>query len=62
MYIYYVTHYIQRSSLISNFLKPTKFVLILRCSNYKFALNRKWKYNGLSRNNNHIAKLPGFQN
>ena len=39
---------------------PTKFALIIRCSNYEFALNIKCKYNGLSRGHNHLSELTGF--
>ena len=53
---------IQCSPHISNSGKPTKFVLIMRCSNYEFALNIKCKYNGLSRDHNHLSELTGFLN
>ena len=38
----YVEYFLlQGSPLISNSREPTKFVLIIRCSNYEFALNLK---------------------
>ena len=40
-----------------NSREPTKFVLIMRCSMYEFALNIKCKYNGLSRDHNHLSEL-----
>ena len=30
---------------------------MMRCSNYEFALNIKRKYNGLSRDHNHLSEL-----
>ena len=48
------------SPLNSNFLGSIKFVLIIRFSNYKFSLNIKRKYNGLSRNHNHLSELTGL--
>ena len=39
---------------------PTKFVLIMRCSNYEFVLNINCKYNELSRNHNQLSELTGF--
>ena len=53
---------IQCSLLNLNFRRPTKFVLIMRCSNYKYALNIKCKYNGLSRDHNQLSELTGFLN
>ena len=53
---------IQCSSLNSNTWGSTKFILIMRYSNYEFALNVKRKYNGLSRNHNHLFELTGFLN
>ena len=50
------------SSLNSNLQKPTKFVLIMRCSKYEFALNIKCKHNGLSGHHNHLFELIGFLN
>ena len=41
---------------------PTKFVLIMRCSNYEFALNIKCKNNGLSGDHNHVSELTSFLN
>ena len=38
--------FIQCSPLDSNSQGPTKFFLIMKCSNYEFALNTKRKYNG----------------
>ena len=32
------------------------------CSNYEFAFNIKCKYNGLSRDHNHLSGLTGFLN
>ena len=54
--------YIQCSPLNSNSREPIKFVLIMRCSNYKFALNIKRKYNRLSKDHNHLSELTGFLN
>ena len=42
--------------------RPTKFVLIMKCSSYEFALNITCKYNGLSRDHNHLSDLTGFLN
>ena len=53
---------IQCSPLNSNSLGTTKFVLIIRCFNYEFVLNIKCKYNGLSRDHNHLFELTGFLN
>ena len=53
---------LQCSPLNSNSRGPTKCVLIMRCSNYKFTLNIKCKYNGLSRDHNHLSELTGFLN
>ena len=53
---------IQYSPLNSNSRRPTKLVLIIRCSNYEFALNINSKYNGFSRDHNHLAELTGFLN
>ena len=33
----------------------------MRCSNYEFALNIKYKYNGLIRDLNHLFELTGFR-
>ena len=53
---------VQCSPLNSNSRGPTKLVLIMRCSNYVFALNIKCKYNGFSRDHNHMSELTGFLN
>ena len=53
---------IQCSPLISNSRGPTKFILIMRCSNYEFVLNINWIYNELSRNHNQLSELTGFLN
>ena len=52
----------QCSPLNSNSRRPTKFVLIMRYSNYGFDLNIKCKYNRLSKNHNHLSELTGFLN
>ena len=52
--IYSAVHLIQTPG------EPTKFVLIMTCSNYEFALNIKCKYNVLSRDHNHLSELKGF--
>ena len=57
MFCSFNTYKLQCSSLNSNSRGPTKFVLIMRCSNYEFALNIKCEYNGLSRDNNHLSEL-----
>ena len=41
-----VGRHVQCSPLNSNSRGPTKFVLIMICSNYEFTLNIKCKYNG----------------
>ena len=51
VYVYSAVHLIQTPP------RPTKFVLIMRCSNYESALNIKCKYNGLSRDHNHLSEL-----
>ena len=48
---------LQYSTLNSNPQRPTKFVLIMRFSNYEFALNIKCKYNELIRDHNHMPEL-----
>ena len=50
------------SPLNSNSRDLPKFVLIMRCSNYKFALNIKCKYNGLSKDHINLSELIGFLN
>ena len=50
------------SLLNSNCPGTTKFILIMRCSNYEFALNIMCKYNGLSRGHNHLSELTGCLN
>ena len=52
----------QCSPLDSNSREPTKFVLIMKCYHYESALNIKCKYNGLSRDCNHLSELTGFLN
>ena len=65
VYIYtyrWNSNHIQCSPLNSNSRGPTKSVLIMKCSNYKFALNIKCKYNGLSGDHNRLSELTGFLN
>ena len=54
--IYSAVHLIQTSR------GPTNFVLIMKCSNYEFAINIKCEYNGLSRDHNLLSELTGFLN
>ena len=53
---------VQGSPLYSNSRGLSKFVLIMGCFNYEFALNKKFKYNGLSRDHNHLSELTEFLN
>ena len=50
----------QCSPLNSNSGGPTKYVLIMRCSIYEFALNIKCKYNRVISDHNHLSELTGF--
>ena len=47
-------------STSSNTRGPAKFVLVMRCSIYEFALHIKCKYNVLSGDRNHLSELTGF--
>ena len=61
----FLTHYEEYNAvqLNSNSQEPTRFVLILRCSNYEFALNiNKCKYNRFSRDRNHLSEITGCLN
>ena len=53
---------VQCIPLNSNSRRPTRFVLIMKCSNYEFASNIKCKYNGISRDHNHLTTLTGYLN
>ena len=59
---FYIYYHIYVYTVRSTPRLPTKFVPIMRCSNYEFALNIKCKYNGLSRDHNHQSELTGFLN
>ena len=53
---------LQCSPLNSNSPRLTKFIIIMRCSNYEIALNARRKYNGFSRDHNHLSELTAFLN
>ena len=55
----YISLYLQCSSLNSNSQEPTRFVPIMRCFNYEFALNVK-RNTMCSADHNHLSELTEF--
>ena len=47
---------LKSGDLSQNSRGPTNFFLIMKCSNYEFALNIKCQHNGLRRDHNHLSE------
>ena len=63
LYLFFCLYYaFQCSALDLNFRRLNKFVLIMRFSSYKFALSIKCKFNGLSRDHNHLIGINRIPN